>query len=202
VPRALVRAPEHDRNRSLGWLGTAWIEFMVRHGPGNVMGQPVRHGDEFTGFIVDCYALDERGRMLYDSSFFSRPKGAAKSALAAQLTLFEAFGPCRFGGWAAGGERYRDPWGLGFEYVYQSGEPMGVPIVAPFIRVMATEVGQTGNTYRTIFYNLDDADCPLSYVPGKEVGQERILLPQGGEVRVSTASAASKDGGLETFVVF
>lgn len=203
MPRDLVRAPNHDRARSLGWLGTAWMEFMVRHGPGNIQGEPVRHGDEFTGFIVDCYAVDENGRMLYDSGFFSRPKGADKSGLGARLALFEAFGPCRFAGrFAKGGEVYRDPWGLGFEYTYEPGEPMGKPILAPFIRVMATEVGQTGNVFRTIYYNLTDSDCPLSYVPGKDAGLERVLLPGGGEIRVSTASAASKDGGLETFVVF
>lgn len=75
MPRTLVRAHrDEDRDQSLGWLCVAWVEHFVRHGPGNVQGMPVQHGDEFTGFIVDAYALDDNGRMRYDSAFFSRPK--------------------------------------------------------------------------------------------------------------------------------
>jgi hypothetical protein len=194
MPRTLVRAPAHDRNKSLGWLAIAWMEFFVRHGPGQVQGQPVEHGDEYTGFVVDCYAVGEHrsnNHMLYDSSFFSRPKGTDKSGLGARLVLFEGLGPCRFAGWAKGGEVYRDPWGLGFEYTYEPGEPMGKHITTPFIRCMATEEGQVGNVYATVFYNLTDDDCPLSQVPGVDPGAERVFLPWGGEIRVSRKPSPS-----------
>lgn len=163
---------------------------------------PVSHGDEFSGFVADCYALDDGGRMLYDSAFFSRPKGCDKSGLGARLALFEALGPCRFAGWAVGGEVYEDPWGLGFRYVYEPGEPMGKPVNVPFLRIMATEEGQTGNVYDTIFYNLTDDEAPLSQVPGVDAGLTRIFLPGNGEITPSTASSASKDGGKETWVCF
>lgn len=205
MPRTLVHAPGHDRHRSLGWLAVAWMEYLVVHGPGDVQGQPVRHGDEFTGFIVDCYALgdaaENTGR-LYDSAFLSRPKGSDKSGLGARFVLFEALGPCRFAGWAVGGEVYEDPWGLGFRYVYEAGEPMGRPVNVPFIRCMATEEGQTGNVYDTVLFNLTDDEARLSEVPGLDTGLTRIYLPGGGEITPSTASSASKDGGKETFVVF
>ena len=45
-----VRAKGHDRARSLGWLAVAWIEFFVRHGPGDVQGMRVEHGDEYTDY--------------------------------------------------------------------------------------------------------------------------------------------------------
>jgi hypothetical protein len=202
VPRELITAPDHDRSASLGWLAVAWMEHFVVHGPGDVQGQPVRHGDEYTGFIVDCYGVDERGRLLHDSAFFSRPKGCDKSGLGARLALFEAFGPCRFAGWAEGGEVFEDPWGLGFRHVYQAGDPMGRPVVSPYVRIMATEETQTGNVYDSIHWNLTDDDAPLSQVPGVDPGVTRILLPGGGEITPSTASSASKDGGKETFVVF
>lgn len=202
MPRTLVRASGHDRARSLGWLGLAWMEHFVVHGPGDVQGQPVTHGDEFSGFVADCYGLDEGGRLLYDSAFFSRPKGSDKSGLGARVGLFEGLGPCRFAGWAEGGEVYTDPWGLGFEYVYAPGEPMGRPVTTPFIRCMATEEGQTGNVYDSIFYNLRDVDAPLSAVPGVDAGLTRVFLPHGGEITPSTASSSAKDGGKETFVVF
>jgi hypothetical protein len=202
LPRTLVRAPGHDRTRSLGWLALAWMEFFVVHGPGAVQGMPVSHGDEFSGFVADCYGLDEDGRLLYDSAFFSRPKGADKSGLGARLALFEALGPCRFDGFAKGGEVYEDPWDLGFTYTYEAGEPMGRHIGVPYIRIMATEEGQTGNVFDTIHFNLTDDEAPLSQVPGVDAGITRIVLPNNGEITPSTASSASKDGGKETFVVF
>lgn len=203
MPRAIVRAPGHDRSRSLGWLAVAWMEYFVVHGPGDVQGEPVSHKDEYTGFIVDCYAVDDdAGKLLYDSAFFSRPKGCDKSGLGARLALFEALGPARFDGWAEGGEVYQDPWGLGFTYTYEPGEPMGRPVRVPYIRIMATEEGQTGNVYDTLYFNLTDEASLLSSVPGIDPGLTKINLPDGGEITPSTASSSSKDGGKETFVVF
>lgn len=210
MPRLLVQAPEHDRSFSLGWLAVAWIEFFVIHGDGDVLGEPVVHGDETTELIVDAYALRPPsaasginiGRRLYDSVFYSRPKGADKSGLAARFELFEALGPCRFAGIAEGGEVYRDPWGLGFEYVYAQGEPMGRPVRAPFLRTMATEEEQTGQVYDVIHYNLTEGPLAAAMNRRDDAGITRILLPERGEITPSTASSASKDGGKETFVAF
>ena len=54
MPRRLVQAKGHDRKRSLGWLLLAWMEYFTVHGPGDVQGEPVQHGDEVSGFIADC----------------------------------------------------------------------------------------------------------------------------------------------------
>jgi phage terminase large subunit-like protein len=210
LPRLLVRAPDHDRQFSLGWLALSWMEALCLHGDGDVLGEPVFHGDDSSGLVVDSYALakpgtvpDSRvGRRLYDSVFYSRPKGADKSGLGGRISLFEALGPCRFDGIAEGGEVYRDPYGLGFEYVYEPGEPMGRPIRSPFIRCMATEAGQTGNVYDTIYYNLTEGPLSGAMARKDDAGLTRILLPERGEITPSTASSSSKDGGKETFVDF
>jgi hypothetical protein len=204
VPRTLVRASEHSRKRALH-VALYWIEEHCVHGPGDVQGQPVAHGDETAGFILDCYALDADGRRLYDSGFYSRPKGCDKSGLAARMSLLEALGPARFDGWAVEGEVYfcaDHGCPCGWEYEYEVGEPKGKRVTVPFIRIMATEEGQTGNTYDTVFFNLTDETSPLSQVPGVDAGLTRVFLPGGGEITPSTASGASKDGGKETFVVF
>lgn len=202
MPRTLVRARGHDRKRSLGRLACHWMEYFCVHGPGDVQGLPVVHGDEYFCFILDCYGLDPTGRLLYDSAFLSRPKGTDKSGLGSRFGLFEALGPARFGGWATGGEVYEDPWGLGFEHPYEPGEPMGRPVTVPYIRILATEEDQTGNVYDSIYYNLTDDDAPLSQVPGVNPGLTRVLLPGGGEITPSTAGSASKDGGKETWANF
>lgn len=202
MPHDVVRAAGHDRSRSLGHLGNAWIEHFVRHGPGDISTQPVVHGQEYYDFVVDCYALDANGRQLYDSAFLSRPKGCDKSGMAARISLFEAMGPCRFDGFAVGGEVFEDPWGLGFRYEYQPGEPMGRAVHNAFVRIMATEEMQTGQVYDAIYLNLTDETCPLSMVPGVEAGLKATSLPNGSKIIPSTASAASKDGGKETFIAF
>jgi len=199
VPRQLIKATGADRERSLGWLATWWIESFVVQGPGDVEGEPIVHGDEFTGFIIDSYILDADGRRMHDSAFFSRPKGCNKSGVAAELSLFEALGPCRFDGWAKGGETYEF---LGKKYVYQKGEPMGRPVKYPYVRIMATEDGQTGNTFDMIFNNLEDGPLSAMKAYGMRVNRGKIDLPFGGEIVPSTSGAASKDGGKETFVVF
>lgn len=206
MPRRLIRnEAEHDRLRSLGGIAVWWVETFVVHGRGDIAGQPIRYGDEYTGFVFDCYALDARGRRLYDSAFFSRPKGTDKSGVAAALSLLEAFGPCRFAGFAKGGETYTF---LGQTYHYAKGEPMGRPVTQPIIRILATEEGQTGNVYDSIYFNLTSDDAPLNQLVkayGVDAGKTRVLLPKssgGGSIEPMSSGAASKDGGLETFVVF
>lgn len=199
MPRQLITAPGLDRARSLGWLGLWWIETFVVHGPGDVEGQPIVHGDEYSGFIVDSYGLDQSGRRLHNSAFFSRPKGGNKSGLAGELSLLEAIGPCRFAGWAEGGETYEF---LGQTYVYEPGEPMGRPNKYPFVRIMATEEGQTGNVYDLVYRNLTEGPLSDLKAYGMDAGMTRVLLPSGGEIRPSTGGSASKDGGKETFAVF
>lgn len=189
------------------------MEALVVHGPGDVQGVPVTHGDEYTGFIVDCYALSQNGRRLYDSAFISRPKGCDKSGLGGRFVLFEGLGPCRVlredpddpdspPRVAEGGEVYRDPYGLGFEYVYEPGEPMGRHVTSPHIRCMATEEEQTGNVYDTVLLNLQEGPLAAAMERKDDAGLTRVLLPGGGEITPSTASSASKDGGRETFVDF
>lgn len=198
MPRELVHAPDHDRDRSLGLLAWAWIEWFCVHGPGDVQGDPVELDGEFGGFIVDAYALRTDGRRIYDSAVMSRGKGRAKSELAGFIGLFEAFGPCRFAGWAEGGERFE--W-RDFVYEFAPGEAMGRPVTYPFIRCLATEEDQSGNTYDNIHFNLTEG--PLGEdLPSGVAGLTRVLLPDGGEIVPSTASSSAKDGGKETCTIF
>lgn len=199
MPRQLIKNPLANRDDTLGWLAVWWIETFVVHGPGDVQGEPIRHTDEYTGFLLDAYALGRNGRRLHDSAFLSRAKGCNKSGLAAEIALFEALGPCRFAGIAKGGETYEF---LGHQYVYEKGEMMGKAVTYPYVRIMATEEEQTGNTYDMVYQNLDEG--PLSALKGygMRVLRTKIDLPFNGEIVPSTSGAASKDGGKETFVVF
>jgi hypothetical protein len=193
--------PGHDRERSLGHLGAAFIEHFFRHGPGPIGGKPYRLDDHFYDLLTDAYALENTGRRLYMTVVVSAPKGTSKSEFAGAVTLFEVYGPSRFAGWAKGGEVYEQH---DFRYVYQPGEPMGRRIRDPYARLLATEEGQTGNTYRNVRANLSQGYPLYEHVSGYrefQAGKTMAMLPGNAQVWPSTAGAASKDGGLETFAV-
>lgn len=189
-----------DRKRSLGRLAVWWIEHFTLIGRGDAKGMRIRHSPEYFRFIIDCYALDRNGRRRFGHVFLSRPKGCNKSGFAAEIAMFEAFGPGRFAGWAKGGETYTF---LGLTYRYHRGEPMGRPVKAPLVVCLATAEEQTGEVYDTIYYNCTEGYLRFLAGQGMDAGKTRILWPKTGmEIRYSTAAARSKDGGLQTFVCF
>ncbi|WP_223848112.1 hypothetical protein [Bifidobacterium tissieri] len=157
----------------------------------------MRFSPEYMEFILYCYALDRHGERRFDHVFLSRPKGCNKSGLAALISLFEALGPCRFLGWAKGGETYTF---LGRTYRYSPGEPMGRPIKGPNVLCIANAQDQTDNIYGVIKYNCERGPLAVLRGYGLDVGETRILLPEGGSIKPGSSSAASKDGGKQTFV--
>ncbi|MEV8395592.1 MULTISPECIES: Terminase [unclassified Streptomyces] len=186
--------------RSLGYALVDWIEFYLVHGPGDVQGQPVELDEEILRFIVCCYAINGQGRRRFDEVLLSRAKGRAKSEIAGMLVVAEALAPVRFDHWAEPGEV--SSWG----YEYAPGEPVGRPVTYPFIRCLATEETQAGNTYANVTYMLSHSELLAEDYPGVDIGNDwqsstRVFLPDGGEIRPSTASSAAKDGGKESFSV-
>lgn len=167
---------------TLGPLVVGWIETNLVHGPGDVQGEPIQLDDEQVRFVFGCYRLDAVGKRLVRRAWFSRPKGRAKSELAAMIVCAEALGPVRFAGWGA------------------DGRPLGKPVQSPYIPITATEEGQAGNVYAPVEFMLKNG--PVSSTPGLDVGLTRTFLPGGGKIQAVTAKASSKDGGKETFAVF
>lgn len=184
---------------TLGWQVIDWVETFLVHGPGDIEGEPVVLDDEFSAFIARSYELDAEGKRRVRRAVISRPKGRAKSELAAFLAVAEAIGPVRFDHFATAGEV--SPWG----YIYAEGEPVGKPVQRPEVLCFATELGQAGNTYDAIYYilNPETASAALLNTYGRiDVGLMRILLPGGGVISPESAADSSKDGGKSTFAVF
>jgi phage terminase large subunit-like protein len=181
---------------SLGFALLDWIETYLIHGPGDIEGDPIVTDDEFAAFILRCYEIDKDGKRKVRRAVLSRPKGRAKSELAAFIAVAEALGPVRFSHFAAAGEV--SPWG----YEYTEGEPVGVAVKRPEILCFATEYGQAGNTYDAVRYICATSEVLKADYPGIDVGLTRIILPQGGQITPESAADSSKDGGKSTFVVF
>lgn len=181
---------------SLGFQLIDWIEHHLVHGPGDVEGEPIALDDEFASFLLHCYQVDKDGHREIRRAVMSRPKGRAKSELAAFIAIAEALGPVRFSHWAQPGEV--SAWG----YPYDEGEPVGQPVKRPEVLCFATEFGQAGNTYDAVRYICATSSALTAAYPGVDVGLTRIILPQGGQITPESAADSSKDGGKSTFVVF
>lgn len=176
---------------SLGFQVIDWLEAYTCHGPGDVEGDPITFDDEVFDFIVAAYQIHpESGRRVKQKVVYSAPKGRAKSETAGLIGVAEALGPVRFDGWDA------------------DGQPVGRPVRSPFVRALATEEKQAGNTFQNLAFVMGDwgQDTHPEVFGGiKGIGDYRsatnIYLPGGGECRSSSSGAASKDGGKETFLV-
>lgn len=176
---------------SVGYEVLDWIHEYACHGVGDIQGQPLDLDDEMRDHIVEAYRIDpDSGRRVYNEAVLSRPKGRAKSEIAALVVCAEAFGPVRFDGWNT------------------EGQPVARPVNSPLIKCLATEEGQAGNTFSTVAFIAGEwgKDVhPDIYGAASGVRQYQsataIYLPHNGEIRACTSGAASKDGGLETHVV-
>ena len=178
---------------SLGYDVVDWLEEYACHGPGDVQGERLDFtaDPEVVDFIVRAYELDPKtGRRKRSKVVYSAPKGRAKSETAGLIGVAEALAPVRFDGWNA------------------DGQPVGKPVRSPFIRCLATEEGQAGNTFQNIAYVMaewgpDEHPDIYGGITGAKQYQSAtaLYLPDGGECRSSSSGAASKDGGKETFIV-
>jgi hypothetical protein len=178
---------------SLGYEIVDWLTEYACHGPGDVQGEPLDFSTdpEVEDFIIAAYELDpETGRRKKSKAVYSAPKGRAKSETAGLIGVAEAVAPVRFDGWDA------------------NGQPVGRPVRSPFIRCLATEEGQAGNTFQNIAYVMSEwgpdvhPDVYGGITGAKQYQSATALyLPGGGECRSSSSGAASKDGGKETFLV-
>lgn len=178
---------------SLGYGVIDWLQEYACYGPGDVQGDPVDFSvdPEVEDFIVRCYELDpETGRRKKSKVVYSAPKGRAKSQTAGWLGVAEALADVRFDGWDA------------------DGQPVGRPVRSPFIRCLATEENQAGNTFQNIAFIMSEwgpdahPDVYGGITGAKQYQSATALyLPDGGECRSSSSGAASKDGGKETFLV-
>ncbi len=169
-------------DRTLGPLVVEWIETNLVHGPGDIQGAAIELDDEQVRFLFAAYAIDDDGRRLIRRAVFSRPKGRAKSELAAMIACAEALGPVRFRGWD------------------HDGRPLGGPIQSVYIPCVATEEGQAGNVFQAVAFMLGEG--AISSTEGLDVGLTRVFLPDGGKILPLSAKATSKEGGKETFAVF
>lgn len=160
---------------SIGWQAIGWAcsKLQLRR------GEPWRFTLEQARFVLWWYALDERGRWLYDDGVLQRLKGWGKDPIAAVLSLIEALGPARFAGW-------------------DGDTPSAVDVPEAWIQLAAVSLEQTKNTTR-MFPSLlpEETKAEYSIRVGKELiyalGDERLI-------QAVTSSPATLEGARTTAV--
>jgi len=196
---------------TLGFLAADWIEAHCTVPSGHDLGLPLIHDGWQLWCTVNHYrvkpgVLFVPTRPLLAPAFHYRrsvvvgPQKNGKSPWGASVVIFEAVGPCIFAGWAVGGEVYRceDHWcGCGWEYVYQPGEPMGMPRRKSLIQLLATAETQTANVYEPIQTMIRSG--PLDDV--MKVREGFIRLPNAGKIEPVSAAARSKLGNPINFAL-
>lgn len=133
----------------------------------------------------------------YRRELVAGPQKYGKSPWGASMTCLMALGPDLFCGWAKGGEIYRcSDWGCGcgFEYVYEPGEPMGMPWPTPLVQLMAATEEQVDNTWRPL--TLMILNGPLA--ERVRVGYQFMRIGDEGRIDRVTSSAKSRLGNPTT----
>jgi hypothetical protein len=195
------------------WIVPAWIEHHCVIPDGFRKGEAFRLYDWQLWVVVNHYRVkpgavpfDDEGYPTRAAAFQNRrsqlvaAQKTGKGPFAACLVCAEAVGPVLFCGWAEGGEIYRcaDHGCLcGWSYVYDAGEPMGMPWPTPLIQLLATSEDQVDNVYRPL-----QAMARGPYLSGQmRVGEQFIRLPNDGRIDVVTSSAQSRLGNPITFAL-
>ena len=118
--------PEDEGYQTIGWQAIEWAHTYLNSPDGS--GR-LRLTPEQQRILLWWYALDpETTDFVYREMCMVRPKGAGKDPFAAVMCAIEFVGPCRLGGWDAGGN------------------PVGVPHFNPLVQLAAVSKDQNKNT--------------------------------------------------------
>jgi hypothetical protein len=172
---------------TLGRLVAQWIEAMCVIPDGIHQSEPYRLTDEMLVFLKRFYRLHPDAELddarpsrafRYRGALLMRPQKWGKSPFAGAIDLCEALGPVRFDGWDA------------------DGEPVGRPHPTPWVQIVSTSEDQTDNTWLAL---LGMAQLgPIADLPGIDIGQLDINLPNGGKIEPRTSSGRARLGARIT----
>jgi phage terminase large subunit-like protein len=166
--------------RTLGRQVAAWIETFCVHGPGDILGQPVKLTPEEKRLLAWAYEVDGEGNRIVRRSLVGLPKGSRKTEFAAWVALAETAGPVRFS--HVEGDR-----------------PVGRRQHDPFVVVAAS-------TYEQADLLFGAARSIVTEGPLKEFfdafDRELLLKGESGKLVRVPAVAGANDGLRPTFVAF
>lgn len=185
----IVPRPDEEAWPTLGPQVCDLLEERAVHGPGDLRGKPYRLDAEKRALIYRWYEVYPRthpraGKRRFKRVGLSVRKGTAKTELAAAVAFAELHpeGPVRCDGFDA------------------QGEPVGVPVIDPYIPMVAYTEEQTEDlAYAALLVMVLEGEDVDLFDPGLE----RIMRAGGDGKAVALAAAPdSRDGARTTFQHF
>lgn len=176
---------------TLGPFVVEFIEEHLCHGPGDLLGKPVRLNDEQRAWIYRLYEIEPQkfgkrvnpraGRRRFQRCALSLRKGSAKTEFAAWLAAAELHpdGPVRCTGFT------------------KNGEPIPGPVNDPYIPMISYSEEQTEElAYGALRRILLEMPIGNDF----DIGLERILRLDGkGKAEAVSTSPNARDGARTTF---
>lgn len=173
---------------TLGPHVAAWIEENLVHGPGDLLGKPIRLDNEKRALLYRMYEIYPQGhpaagRRRFKRCALSLRKGSAKTEFAALVAAAELHpdAPVRCVGWDG------------------HGRPVGAGVIDPYIPLVAyTEEQSDELAYGALRMILLYSRVARDF----DIGLERILRIHGDGKAVSLSSSPdARDGARTTFMV-
>lgn len=189
--RLIVPALDDEPWPTLGFQVADFIQDLLVHGPGDLLGEDIELTDEELLFLARAYEVYPRGHRLegrrrFKRCVLSRRKGVGKTEVAALIAVVEMdpAGPVRFGGWDA------------------AGDPVGRPVRDPYIPMVATTLDQTEDlAFGAVHAILSHERCGL--YGDYEVGLEKIVHRRApGTIQPMASAPSSRDGARTTWQHF
>jgi hypothetical protein len=191
-----VPSPDEKPWPTLGPSLVQLLEERAVHGPGDLKGQPYRLDPEKKALIYRAYEVYPRdheraGQRRFKDFIVSLRKGSAKTEFGAAFAFLELHpeAEIRTDGWRRVGSRW---------------EPIGRPVVDPYIPMVAYTEEQTDElAYRALFTMITEGpDADLF-----DAGLDRIIRLDerghaDGTARALAAAPDSRDGARTTFQHF
>lgn len=159
---------------TLGWQVLQWGHEHLAQPDGDMAGVPWTWTNLQIRYAAWWYAVDARGKFLFDRGQLVLPKGSGKSPLASALGCCALGGPVVYDG--------RDA----------NGKPVGRPASSPWVQLAAVSEDQTVNTMALVLSMLRESDA-ADVIPGLDLGLTRIYTANG-RLEPVTASAPSREG--------
>lgn len=176
---------------TLGPFVVEFIEANLCHGPGDLLGKPVRLNDEMRAWIYRLYEVEppkigkrenpRAGRRRFQRCALSLRKGSTKTEIAAWIAATELHpdGPVRCTGF------------------HKNGEPIPGPVSDPYIPMISYSEEQTEElAYGALRRILLEMPIGNDF----DIGLERILRLDGkGKAEAVSTSPNARDGARTTF---
>lgn len=187
---------------TLGPEVCAWIEAHLCHGPGDLLGEPVKLNDEQRGWIYRVYEVGpEKLRTRKGKVISSRanPDAGKRRFHRCAFSLRKGSSKTEFAAWIAGVELHPDGpvRCAGFTTSRGVRVPIGRGVTDPYIPMISYTEEQTEElAYGALRRILEKSSIGSDF----DIGLERIMRVSGdGKAEAVSASPNARDGARTTF---